>query len=210
MFVFLKKYTMGKALFFLLVIHYLAFGQGNPDVKIYTLTDLRDKQKYRVIGINGTKWMASNLNYNTNNLLTVSSWCYDDRSSNCAKYGRLYTWEAAREACPRGWHLPSNEEWSNLTKAVVSRDTSTAGSRLKSRKFWNGSDDIDFSALPGGDRYMGVFGNAGANGNWWTSSTDSCVAGYAWSRVMSSNHEEVLIYCNDKSLYGYSVRCVED
>lgn len=35
---------------------------------------------------------------------------YNDNNDNAASYGRLYTWEAAIEATPTGWHLPTKEE----------------------------------------------------------------------------------------------------
>nr|WP_244831644.1 hypothetical protein [Candidatus Vampirococcus lugosii] len=28
-----------------------------------------------------------------------NSWCYDDDSANCEKYGRLYNWDAAMTVC---------------------------------------------------------------------------------------------------------------
>ena len=49
--------------------------------------------------------MAENLKYKIGD-----SYCYDDNPANCEKYGRLYTWDAAFEACLPGWHLPNIEE----------------------------------------------------------------------------------------------------
>ncbi|MDR0331282.1 MAG: hypothetical protein LBH93_06190, partial [Chitinispirillales bacterium] len=46
------------------------------------------------VTINGLTWMKKNLN-----IETPDSWCYNDSASYCAKYGRLYTWEAAKSAC---------------------------------------------------------------------------------------------------------------
>ena len=46
------------------------------------------------------------------------SWCYDNLDRNCDKYGRLYIYEAALEACPDGWHLPSDEEWKMLEMEI--------------------------------------------------------------------------------------------
>lgn len=63
----------------------------------------------------GLNWMAKNLNLNIG-----SSKCYKDTLNylnNCDKYGRLYTWEAAKIACDslgEGWRLPSEKEWCNL------------------------------------------------------------------------------------------------
>jgi len=54
--------------------------------------------------IAGLAWMSQNLNYAPKGV------CYDNLENNC-KYGRLYTLEEAKEACPEGWHLPTNKEW---------------------------------------------------------------------------------------------------
>lgn len=60
--------------------------------------------------------MAENLNYEMDNRDRYGSYCYDDDPGdddpgNCDKYGRLYTWIAAMNACPEGWHLPSKVEF---------------------------------------------------------------------------------------------------
>jgi uncharacterized protein (TIGR02145 family) len=130
-------------------------------------TDPRDGRKYRVVKIGGNTWTAENLNYRSNN-----SWCYDNDTSNCGKYGRLYAWEAAKTVCPAGWHLPSVKEWDDLTGAaggkkksgparqigVIEHYWDGAGKKLKARSGWSaykgnsgdGTDDYGFSALPGG------------------------------------------------------------
>jgi uncharacterized protein (TIGR02145 family) len=123
--------------------------------------DTRDGKRYRTVRIGGVKWMAENMNYKTSS----GSWCYDNNESNCMKYGRLYTWKAARTACPPvGWKLPDKQDWDNLQMSVEKWNNaamafdSSAGKRLKSTFGWddykgesgNGTDEYGFSALPGG------------------------------------------------------------
>ena len=73
--------------------------------------------------------MAENLNYETKD-----SYCYENDPANCEKYGRLSTWEAALNACPPGWHLPSREEFETLVANVGGSDI--AGINLKSTTGW--------------------------------------------------------------------------
>ena len=96
-------------------------------------------------------WMAENLNCD------VRGVCYDYDSENCEKYGRLYTWEAANNVCPSGWHLPSDDEWTTLVNYVeIDGDCSNcAGARLKSTTGWeswgshNGTDDYgNYATFP--------------------------------------------------------------
>jgi uncharacterized protein (TIGR02145 family) len=164
-----------------------------------TLTDNRNGgQIYKTVTIGTQTWMAENLNYATSS----GSWYYENNISNYHTYGRLYSQDAARTACPSGWHLPTRQEWNTLENFVGS----SAGTKLKSKSpDWDGTDDYGFSAKPGGRRYTdGAFGNLGSYGYWWTA-TGSLDA-YYW--YMDTGDTDVREYYNDKS-YGFSVRCVQ-
>jgi uncharacterized protein (TIGR02145 family) len=181
--------------------------------------DPRDGNVYRTVKIGNQVWMAENLNYKINNswYKRANNWCYDNDEANGKKYGRLYTWDAAKVACPAGWHLPSRGEWEEL--AVMAGGTGTygdggtAGEKLKSTYGWynngNGTDDFQFSALPGGCRRLsgGFFYYAGEHGHWWTATEDG--SDTAYGRYMGSSSDNVYEKDFLKSL-GFSVRCVED
>jgi len=158
------------------------------------------------VPLGGLKWMTKNLN-----VPTEDSWCYDGITANCNKYGRLYTWEAAKRACRSvGMRLPSNHEWEKLVAAATG--DYSAGYNLKSKSGWynngNGSDKFGFSALPGGRRYSdGNFDIAGSSGNWWTATEYS--DGHAYIRGMNYLDDYVGESYFYKS-YGFSARCVQD
>ena len=168
------------------------------------LLDKRDGHRYRTVKIVNQTWMAENLDYEID-----SSYCYKDDATNCAKYGRLYTWNAAKKACPSGWHLPSKVEWETLFNAVG--DQSTAGKVLKSSSGWNssgnGTDAFGFSALPAGYRYDdGNFVKEGNSANFWSS---TALGSFANGMGLSYGDDSARLGDNFKD-YGFSVRCLQD
>ena len=85
------------------------------------LTDERDGKTYRIHRFGNLWWMIDNLNYEVDGNLYYKdvyvgqgSYCYDDNPENCEKYGRLYDLPVAVKACPKGWRLPTLDEWSDL------------------------------------------------------------------------------------------------
>jgi uncharacterized protein (TIGR02145 family) len=187
--------------------------------KLWTyFTDSRDGQKYGAVKIGGKTWMAENLNHKMGN-----SWCYENDESNCDKYGRLYDWNTAKTTCPKGWHLPSRQEWNNLLQAVGGEKQSIkvpneedvilwhgAGKMLKAASGWNdngnGTDEYGFSALPGGEHYSDV-PTAGGFGFWWVAAEHE--SGKAYFLIMDSSYGSVGELYDDVS-QGFSVRCVSN
>jgi len=159
---------------------------------------------YKTVGIGGQVWMAENLNYNA-----IGSVCYDNQSSYCAEYGRLYDWTAAMGACPQGWHLPNRSEWNALI-SYIEGDNGCAECAAKYLKTgaWGGLDSYGFSALPGGHGISGGYiYNINNNGYWWSASNYTSESAYYWS--MGYNYDNVSYSTNGMS-YLYSVRCVKD
>ena len=88
----------------------LGEGEGLPGSISYgELTDERDGQVYKTVMIGEQEWMAENLNY-----AAKGSWCTD----SCPLYGRHYYYESAVDACPKGFRLPTNEDFLTLVKFV--------------------------------------------------------------------------------------------
>jgi uncharacterized protein (TIGR02145 family) len=150
--------------------------------------------------------MAENLNYQTDN-----SWCYGDVPGNCEKYGRLYAWDDAMNACPDGWRLPSRKEWDKLV--AFAGGAEEGGTKLKSKSpDWDGDDDYGFSALPGGlgSPAHGSFGYLGNAGFWWTA------AEYGPMNPDKAYHRQMgpvggsAGESYDRKNIGFSVRCVQD
>jgi uncharacterized protein (TIGR02145 family)/uncharacterized repeat protein (TIGR02543 family) len=180
---------------------------ANFKVLTPTFTDSRDGKTYKRVVIDEQVWMAENLNYEAE-----GSKCYENNSENCVRYGRLYNWSAAKSACPAGFHLPSDKEWTTLTDYVGG--LATAGKKLKSQSGWNnsgdGTNDVEFSALPGGFVFgkLGFF-SVGEVGSWWSATEDNDDDDDAWYRSLSYEEESVDRDSDDKT-YLFSVRCVQD
>lgn len=171
-------------------------------------TDSRDGQQYRWVKIGNQVWMAENLNYNTGN-----SWCYDNNSSNCNKYGKLYDWNTALKACPSGWHLPSDNEW----QILVNFSGSNFDKKLKSQNGWeskngwetsgNGTNDYGFSVLAGGYRdSFGTYYHLGSYAVFW-SKTDQDTLDFVRKKAY---HFGLPVFFNYHKEYGRSVRCLRD
>ena len=175
-----------------------------------TFVDKRDYQEYKWLKIGEQIWMTENMNYKT----TDGCWCYDDKSSNCDIYGRLYIWETAKTVCPEGWHLPSDNEWTELTNYLGGE--SVAGGKMKEvgTEHWKspneGASNISgFSGLPGGYRNgsHGSFYGMGYYRYFWSATENN--SSYAWGRKLFYKNAEVTRNRNNKSS-GFSVRCIKD
>ena len=202
----MKRYT-------LVLLATLFVTKGCNTQSTSTFTDSRDGHTYKTVSFKNpltgatVTWMAENLNYKM-----PGSYAYDEKESNRKELGLLYTWEAAKKACPQGWHLATDSEWSMLVTKFGGTDN--AGTSLKSTVGWddngNGTNSSGFNALPGGmrrpDGSVSLF--KGSLGYWWTSSpTDK--EGRAWSWNLHYGRSKVFRFDGDVS-NGISVRCVRD
>ena len=183
-------------------------GMVDPStVVIDSMTDSRDGQTYKTTTIGSQTWMAKNLNFET-----ADSYCYNDSTKYCSKYGRFYSWAAAKTACPTSWHLPTKAEFETLFTAVGG--SSIAGKMLKSSTdgwFRNGegTDAYSFSAFPAGRRFdYRYFFFELFNAFFWSSTEFD--SDYAYYLSLSCDNDEAYLLHGQRKAYGHSVRCVKD
>jgi len=190
-----------------------------------TYTDDRDGNTYSWAKIGDQVWMTENLRYlptveePTTGSFTIPYYYvygYNGQdieeakaSANYTSFGVLYNWVAAENACPTGWHLPTDDEWTQLLDFVGG----DAG-KLKEigSSYWGSpneaSNETGFSARGGGYRSStGSFIGIGAYGFWW-SSTET-VSDKVLYRRISFNSTEMFTGDFTKD-YGFCVRCIKN
>ena len=210
------------------------------EIETGTFTDARDGKTYKTVKIGTQTWMAENLAYlpsvvgsDTGSKTASYNYVYGyngtsvseaKATSNYQTYGVLYNWPAALNACPSGWHLPTDAEWKTLEMHLGMSQAEADGTG------WRGTDEggklkeigtthwyspntgatneSGFTALPGGTRNSnGNFNYIGGNGGWWSATELGTY--FAWYRVMTFNLSNV----NRNNYYkedGFSVRCLRD
>ncbi len=225
----------------------------NPNpVNATTVSDV-DGNTYSTVKIGTQTWMVGNLRvtkYNDGTAipnvtdantwagLTSGAYCwYEHDQNNKAKYGALYNWHAVNSGklAPKGWHVPSDEEWTTLetylanngynydgtsnntdvrakiAKALADKNGWKAGNNIGSV----GTSDFDafrnksgFTAVPGGFcTDLGAFVFVTEYAVFWSHSEEN--PNCAWYRDLTCNAPMVdKAYGFKKN--GFSVRCVKD
>lgn len=200
-----KPQIMKKNVFFLSLIICFLTGYGQETGSI---TDSRDGKIYKTVKIGTQTWFAENLAFKAD----TGCWAYDDVQSNVSTYGYLYRWEAAKNACPAGWHLPTDNEWTILIDLLGGKDV--AAGKLKAEYLWrepndgNANDSIGFSGLPSGFRNLyGEYYGMGVDCAWWSITEDKAI--YAWARQLNYDVQNVGVV-SFRKYGGFSVRCIKD
>jgi len=183
-------------------------GQFNPDIAYSSFTDERDGKVYKTVKIGAQWWMAENLNYDM-----AGSVCYDGIESNGLLYGRLYHNYGLSDACPSGWHIPSNVEWQSLITFVGG--AGTGGNKLKSKVYWanngNGTDDYGFSALPGGYHDSYNYSSIGSAAAFWCAGNGTAYLFMVEFGTSAAISYTGYVYASSQTQGSkFSVRCVRD
>jgi uncharacterized protein (TIGR02145 family) len=196
-----------------------------------TVTDI-EGNTYKTVIIGTQTWMAENLkttkyrngeaiiNVTSNtawSTQTIGTYCwYSNATSNNVTYGALYNWYAvadSRNIAPKGWHIPSDAEWTTLTTYLGG--STVAGVKIKEvgTAHWTApnegaTNETGFTAVAGGyrDGYDGTFADIK---NIWICWSTTEYQGGALQRCIEYNIMDLGKgdgYKND----GYSVRCIKD
>jgi len=189
-----------------------------------TLTDVRDAATYPTTQIGGQCWLAKNLAYlpsvSSSTLGSTSTpyyYVHANQSSDVATakatanfttHGVLYNYQAALTACPTGWHLPADAEYSTLS-TFLGGNAVSAG-KLKSSSSWNGTNTVGFSSIPSGARMTnGTYWYLGANNYLWSSTFDVANIYNGWNWSLEGGNTVFHRY-SDGWGFGMSVRCLKD
>jgi uncharacterized protein (TIGR02145 family) len=160
------------------------------------------------------------------------AWCYYEENIEYGKkFGKLYNWYAVndpRGLAPKGWHVPSIDEFLTLYSAIGGKweitdnmkyiELNNVSLKLKSKEPWEGNEtwkedekshgtnEIGFTALPGGERILGSFDGVNYQANWWTSTTIYAGDATGFRITISGSPSYGDYYLSS----GLSVRCVKD
>jgi uncharacterized protein (TIGR02145 family) len=185
---------------------------------------------YNTIRIGNAIWMTENLRSTKTSLgediplvtnavewsgTTEGAYCWYNNeppntylSKTCGAYYNWYTVNTL-DICPEGYHIPDNNDWTELIDALGGE--STAGGKLKANgtKFWNipnvlGTNQSGFTGLPSGFR-AGVFEGIGSTALWWSSNESSVENGNA---IGLTNISSVVSWLPISKKCGLSVRCI--
>ncbi|MCF8255930.1 MAG: fibrobacter succinogenes major paralogous domain-containing protein [Flavobacteriales bacterium] len=198
---------------------------------------------YALVGIGDQCWFAENLTtalyangdsipHVSDNTawktLATGAWAhYGNDGAKGVTYGKLYNWYAvgaARGLCPKGWHVPKQQEWFallNSIDATVDNPTAfsfigwNAGSKMKTQgtRHWESpnlgaTNESGFSALPGGQvGHKGTFEDIAVKGLWWSSSERDKKEAWYYGTISYSTYP---MKESAAKFRGFSVRCIKD
>ena len=193
----MKKISLATCL---LVFAKLTYGQYLEGA----FYDPRDGQEYETVLLQlkqeggviiEREWFSSNLNYEMD-----GSFCYKNYREYCGVYGRLYSWDAAMEACPTGWHLTTDEEWQQLADHFGG--TKSAASAMKE----GGESGLNVIMAGFGEQNE-TYIDVGVNAYFWNiSDVNSTTPGL----ITFHNGEDYISNNSINATHRNSVRCVRD
>lgn len=122
--------------------------------------DPTDGKTYEVVKIGNRIMMAENYAHKAEN---GNFWAYEGKEENKASFGYLYDWETAIKLVPKGWHLPTKEEWDAVFQ-YLGGDSKLVYNQMKV----GGKSGFD-AQLAGWRSSHGAFNGLNASAHFWCS-----------------------------------------
>lgn len=199
-----------------------------------TITDERDGQTYQYVTLGSLDWFAQNLAWDGAGVPYLYS------PATHSFFGRYYHWDEVtggvsasglgcgpQGICPKGWSVPTNEDWADLAKALSAGKITTfadkwegLGEKASAEITFNGdkvwpfspdnlhTNDFGWNALPTGStmRENLTFSDFSKYGFWWSSTEKG--AQQAYYRYIYCDMNSFPMSSSSKDGFGASVRCV--
>lgn len=234
-FLFLRHYNQLSRLPLVFIIALLMLNisacnkdDAEPEAPESTTKDI-DGNVYTSVKIGTQEWMVQNLKvtkYRNGDAIpmigptndswgTLTSGAYSNDFEETNVNGRLYNWYAvndSRKLAPKGWHIPTNAEWTTLIDFLGG--DSVAGSKLKEKgtAHWcapniDATNESGFTALPGDWRLDIGFATGCGDESLWSADEEDVTK--AHNLFIFDGSGEVSRVTNDKYV-GWGVRCIKD
>ena len=169
------------------------------------LTDV-DGNQYTIQKYGEALWMTENLSVTQDpSGNPVLYFLPNSDSSNVKTYGLLYDYETACKVCPKGWKLPSNQDWEAL-QTLVDGDAAT----MKDSEFWKNetnSNASSFSARPAGYGNTEHPNKFGLNTIFWSSTKEN--EHFIWTYILELGSDSIR-KASQHPPYAFSVRCIKE
>jgi len=193
-----------------------------------------DEQEYFYISHNGLDWFRNNL------ALSDKGAAYKNATPMSDVFGRFYSYEEAMTACPEGWRLPTDKEWTELAASI--RPESKADvhqpipgiaadfmadvqyNQMDMWEYWPAVGSITnksgMAMIPAGYANLGAIEDGSyptaaffglyEYAAFWTADKVETEAGMAYFRYLICDQPDMQIGKGDIKTFGANVRCVRE
>lgn len=199
-----------------------------------TIVDERDGRTYQYVTLGSLDWFAQNLAWDGVGVP------YRYSPATAPLFGRYYHWDEVtggvsasglgcgpQGICPKGWSVPTNEDWADLAKAMSDGKVTSFADRwaglgekasaeitFNGEKVWPFSpdnmhtNDFGWNAIPTGStmRENLTFSDFSKYGFWWSSTEKD--SSQAYFRYIYCDENSFPMSSSSKDGFGASVRCV--
>ena len=201
----MKKLILSRTLLMAASLVSLGSFLIGQDTTAGSFTDSRDGHVYNTVKIGDQVWLAQNLNFATE----TGSWCLDDDPDGI-QFGRFYNWEAAKNAVPPGWHLPSKEEFEIMLTTVGAEKLPYWGEVFN--KLVEGGDSGFNASMTGS--FKEEYSRRGSSAAFWSSDLwwfSSLLPFFERPLRLSLRAPDYInIGSGAESHFGFNVRCIKD